>query len=109
MISIRPVPMNLTGREKGLYLREIKRDIAYFSRSFCRAHMSVDITGCSPDEASRKVREALILALLKDPSEALEQCLEAGAKQPFESPLALKPHVRREPVELCDMRENHRP
>ena len=27
----------------------------------------------------------------------------------FESPLALKPHVRREPVELCDMRENHRP
>ena len=59
-INSRPVPMNLTGREKGLYLREIKRDIAYFSRSFCRAHMSVDITGCSPDEASRKVREALI-------------------------------------------------
>ena len=58
-IDSRPVPMNLTGREKGLYLREIKRDIAYFSRSFCRAHMSVDITGCSPDEASRKVREAL--------------------------------------------------
>ena len=62
-MNFRPVPMNLTGREKGLYLREIKRDIAYFSRSFCRAHMSVDITGCSPDEASRKVREALILAL----------------------------------------------
>ena len=61
-IDSRPVPMNLTGCEKGLYLREIKRDIAYFSRSFCRAHMSVDITGCSPDEASRKVREALILA-----------------------------------------------
>jgi shikimate kinase len=72
-IDSRPIPMNLTNREKGLYLREIKRDIAYFSRSFCRAHMSVDITGCSPDEGSRKVSEALIPALLKDPSEASEQ------------------------------------
>jgi len=72
-IDSRPVPMNFTDREKGLYLREIKRDIAYFSRSFCGAHMCVDITGCSPDEASRKVREALIPVLLKDPSEALEQ------------------------------------
>jgi hypothetical protein len=42
-----------------LYLREIKRDISYFSRSFRRAHISVDITGCGPDEASRKLREAL--------------------------------------------------
>jgi shikimate kinase len=58
-IDSRPVPMNLTGREKGLYLREIKRDISYFRRSFRRAHIFVDITGCGPDEASRKVREAL--------------------------------------------------
>jgi shikimate kinase len=58
-IDSRPVPMNLTDREKGLYLRAIKRDISYFSRSFRRAHISVDITGCGPDEASRKVREAL--------------------------------------------------
>jgi shikimate kinase len=65
--------MNLTDREKGLYLREIKRDIAYFSRSFRRAHVSVDIAGCSPHEASRKVRDALTPVLLKDPSEALEQ------------------------------------
>src|SRR5262249_46049820 len=64
-----PVPTNLTDREKGLYLREIKRDIAYFSRSFCRAHMSVDITGCSPNEALRRVREALIPALLNYPRE----------------------------------------
>ena len=72
-IDSRPVPMKLTDREKGLYLAEIKRDIAYFNRSFCRAHMSVDITGCSPDEASRKVREALTPALLTNPREALEQ------------------------------------
>ena len=33
-INSRPLHNNLTDREKGLYLREIKRDIAYFSRSF---------------------------------------------------------------------------
>jgi shikimate kinase len=71
-IDSRPVPRNLTDREKRLYLREIKRDIAYFSRSFRRADMSVDIAGCSPDEASRKVRDALTPVLL-NPGEALEQ------------------------------------
>ena len=73
-IDSRPVQKNLTDREKGLYFREIKRDIAYFSRSFRRAHVSVDITGCSPDEASRKIRDALTPAPLKDESEASEQC-----------------------------------
>jgi shikimate kinase len=73
-IDSRPVQQNLTDREKGLYLREIKRDIAYFSRSFRRAHVSVDITGCGPDEASRKIRDALTPALLIDESEASEQC-----------------------------------
>jgi shikimate kinase len=72
-IDSRRVPMSLTDREKGLYLREIRRDIAYFSRSFLRARVSVNIAGCSPDEASRKVKDALTPALLKDPSEALEQ------------------------------------
>ena len=72
-IDSRPMPMNLTDRDKGLYLREIKRDIAYFSRSFRRADVSVDIAGCSPDEASRKVRDALTPALLKGPGEALER------------------------------------
>jgi shikimate kinase len=72
-IDSRPVQKNLTDREKSLYIREIKRDIAYFSRSFRRAHVSVDITGSSPDEASRKVRDALTPAPLKDQSQALER------------------------------------
>ena len=58
-IESRPVQRNLTDHEKGLYLREIKRDIAYFNRSFRRADVSVDISGCSLDDASRKVRDAL--------------------------------------------------
>ncbi len=73
-IDSRPVQKNLTDREKDLYLREIKRDITYFSRSFRRAHVSVDITGCSPDEASRKIKDALTPAPFKDESEASERC-----------------------------------
>jgi len=34
------------------------------SRSFRRAHASVEITGCSPAEASRRVRDALTPAML---------------------------------------------
>ena len=64
-IDSRPLQKHLTDRERGLYLREIERDIAYFSRSFHRAHMSVDIAGCGPNEASRKVRDSLTQALLK--------------------------------------------
>lgn len=58
-IESRPVQRNLTDHEKGLFLREIKRDIAYFNRSFRRADVYVDISGCSLDDASRKVRDAL--------------------------------------------------
>ncbi len=72
-IDSRPVRMTLTDREKGLYLREIRRDIAYFSRSFRRAHVSVDISGCRPNEALRKVRDALTPAPLKNQSEASER------------------------------------
>jgi len=61
-----PVQKSLTACEKGLYLREIRRDIAYFSRSFRRAHVSVDIAGCSPAEASSRVRDALISPLLQN-------------------------------------------
>jgi shikimate kinase len=72
-IDSRLMPKNLTDREKGLYFREIKRDMAYFGRSFRRAHVSVDIAGCSPDEASRKISDALTPAPLKDDSEDSEQ------------------------------------
>jgi shikimate kinase len=72
-IDSRPLQKRLTDPERGLYLREIERDIAYFSRSFRRAHVSVDITGCSPDEAARKVKDSLTPAPLKDQGEASER------------------------------------
>jgi shikimate kinase len=72
-IDSRPLQKHLTNSERGLYLREIQRDIAYFNRSFRRAHVSVDIAGCSPDEASRKIRDSLTPAPLKNQSEASER------------------------------------
>ena len=61
-IDSRPIKRILTDREKSLYLREIRKDIAYFSRSFQKAHLCVDITGSGPDEAARKVRDAMTVA-----------------------------------------------
>lgn len=61
-IDSRPLHKRLTDRERGFYLREIERDIAYFNRSYRRAHVSVDIAGCGPNEASRKVRDSLTAA-----------------------------------------------
>ena len=58
-IDSRPLARTLTDREKSFYLREITGDIAYFRRSFQRAHIAVDIAGCSADDACRKVKDAL--------------------------------------------------
>ena len=58
-IDSRPIERNLSDREKSLYLREIRKDIAYFSRSFQKAHLCVDVAGSDPDEAARKVSDAL--------------------------------------------------
>jgi shikimate kinase len=74
-IDSRPIQRDLTDREKRLHLRQIKADITYFGRSFQRAHMSVDIAGCSPDEASRKVRDALAPAPLSEQGQAPEHAL----------------------------------
>jgi len=71
-IDSRPIQRNLTDREKRLYLRKIKGDITYFSHSFQRAHVSVDITGGGPDESARKVKDRLTLARSKERSQASE-------------------------------------
>jgi shikimate kinase len=74
-IDSHPIQRDLTDHEKSLYLREIKRDIAYFRRPFQRAPVSVDIADCGPDEASRKIKDVLMLVPSQDQSEASEQPL----------------------------------
>ena len=64
-----PIKRNPTDREQSLYLRQIRKDITYFNRSFQKAHSCVDITGSGPDEAARKVSDALTLARPMGPSE----------------------------------------
>ena len=81
-IDSHPVQKNLTDREKRFYLRDIKRDITYFSRSFAKAHVSVDITGCNPDEALHKVKDALTPARLDNRSDAPVPALQDACPSP---------------------------
>ena len=59
-VDSRPIQRTLTDRERRLYLQEIKGDIAYFRRSYKRAHIRVDITGWSPEEASLRIKDILM-------------------------------------------------
>jgi hypothetical protein len=56
----RQIQKELTDRERGLCLREIKDDIAYFRRTYHRAHITVDIAGLGPDEASLRIKGLLM-------------------------------------------------
>lgn len=44
-IDSRPIKKRLTDKEKKLYRREIKEDIAYFNRPYKRANLHADIAG----------------------------------------------------------------
>ena len=54
-----PIDKVLTEREKKLYLREIKKDITYYNRSYVRAHFAVNISGLGPAESALKVKAEL--------------------------------------------------
>jgi shikimate kinase len=55
----RPIQINLTAADRRFYLQEIKRDIAYYRRTYKRAHIAVDISGWSPGEASLRIKDLL--------------------------------------------------
>jgi shikimate kinase len=54
-----PIQKKFTPRERTLYLREIRKDIDYFARSYRKADLHVDISTCAIDEAAARVRDAL--------------------------------------------------
>jgi shikimate kinase len=58
-IDSRPIEKQLTEREKLLYLREIKKDISYYRKSYDRAHLRIDISGLSAAEAAEKMHQSL--------------------------------------------------
>jgi shikimate kinase len=58
-VDSRPIEKSLTAAQKRLYLREIKKDITYFSNSYERANLQVDISGLDVDDAAQQVKLAL--------------------------------------------------
>jgi shikimate kinase len=58
-IDSKPIEKHLTPEEKRLHLREIKKDITYFGRSYVKADLHVDVNGLDIEGAALKVAEAL--------------------------------------------------
>lgn len=61
------IEKSLTSVEKRRYLREIKKDISYFRRSYERANLQVDISSLNVDEAARRVKLAVEATYRKVP------------------------------------------
>jgi shikimate kinase len=55
----RPIEKHLTEKERLFYLREIKKDITYYRKSYDRAGLLVDISSLSAEAAAEKVQQAL--------------------------------------------------
>jgi hypothetical protein len=58
-IDSKLIEKELTAHEKRLHLREIKKDITYFGKTYERADLQVDISGLDIEQAAGKVKEAL--------------------------------------------------
>lgn len=58
-IDSRPIEQELTEEDRRFYLREIKKDITYFGKTYERAHLQIDISGLNIDKAARRVQDAL--------------------------------------------------
>lgn len=54
-----PIEKHLTEEEKLFHLKEIKKDVTYFNRTYKRADISVHISGLTVDQAATKVKEVL--------------------------------------------------
>jgi len=58
-VESHPIEKQLTEGEKLIYLREIKKDITYYRKSYDRVDFRVDISGMSAEEAAEKVQQSL--------------------------------------------------
>ena len=58
-VDSRLIEKNLSSEQKKLHLREIKKDITYFGKSYQRANLHVDISGLDIDQAAVKIKEAI--------------------------------------------------
>ena len=52
-VDSRPMDKRLTNEERGLYLKEIKKDFTYFKKSYARADLQVSIEGMDVEQAAQ--------------------------------------------------------
>jgi hypothetical protein len=53
-------------------LREIKKDITYYRKSYARAGFRVDISGLAPEAAAERVQQSLEIFLSNESKPAVE-------------------------------------
>ncbi len=58
-IDSKPIEKCLTPDEKRLYIKEIKKDMTYFRKTYDRADIQISITGLDADEAAKKIKNAV--------------------------------------------------
>ena len=58
-IDSKPIDKTLTDDDKKHYLKEIKKDITYFGKTYQRAHLLVDIAGLSIEDSVTRIQDAL--------------------------------------------------
>jgi len=55
-IDSKPIEKQLTDKDRKYYLKDIKKDITYFRKTYLRAHLFVDIAGLSIEESVSKLQ-----------------------------------------------------
>ncbi len=58
-IDSQPIEKRLTDKERRLYVREIKKDITYYRKSYDRATLKVDISGLGAEDSAAKIDLAI--------------------------------------------------
>ena len=58
-IDSKPIKRCLSEKEKRLHLKEIKKDITYFGKTYCRANFQINICGLNVNKSALKIIEAV--------------------------------------------------
>ena len=58
-VDSRPIEVQLSERERLLHLREIRKDITYFRRTYRRAHLHANIEGLDADASAALIERLL--------------------------------------------------
>ena len=77
-IDSNPIKKNLSEEEKKYYLKEIKKDITYFNRTYKKADIWINIAELNPDQTSKKLKRYWLILLCQINSQARHTRRDAG-------------------------------